>query len=63
MFDVPSLIIPGVGSFNQGVSALRKSKMIESIVGLDEDQEITMLGICLGMYMLAHVSEKAKKAG
>lgn len=63
IIDVPKLIIPGVGSFDQGMSALRRSKMIDSIVGLARDQKITILGICLGMQMLGHSSEEGEERG
>ncbi|MBL0325182.1 MAG: imidazole glycerol phosphate synthase subunit HisH [Cytophagaceae bacterium] len=56
------LILPGVGSFDNGINNLR-------ILGLDEflvnkfHQNIPILGICLGMQLFAKNSEEGNQDG
>tara|TARA_B110000090_G_scaffold173707_1_gene194875 strand:- start:227 stop:616 length:390 start_codon:yes stop_codon:yes gene_type:complete len=45
------IILPGVGSFEAGISALKKSGWFEKIQFL-ASQKTYLLGICLGMQLL-----------
>jgi len=51
------LVIPGVGSFNDGIKNLKRKKLIESIRNYVE-KDRPLLGICLGMQYLMNYSEE-----
>jgi len=51
-------IIPGVGSFSAGYNGLVKNKLVDTIRQIAVKQEKPVLGICLGMQMLATASEE-----
>jgi imidazole glycerol-phosphate synthase subunit HisH len=48
-----TLILPGVGSFRKAMEALRASKMDEAILEAVSGKKRKILGICLGMQLLA----------
>ena len=50
-------LLPGVGAFADGMAGLRERGLIESIKRFARSQK-PLLGICLGMQMLASVSEE-----
>jgi len=47
------IVLPGVGSFADGMASLKNHGWIEAIKGEVLDNEIPILGICLGMQLLA----------
>ena len=47
------LILPGVGSFNQAMKRLNKLKLVEAIKKNIFHNNGKILGICLGMQLLA----------
>lgn len=51
--QVDKLLIPGVGSFNDGISELNRSGLLEPLKQAIEVKPV--LGICLGMQLLAKV--------
>lgn len=51
------LILPGIGAFGDGMKELKNRKLVEPIKQRMEDQ-IPLLGICLGMQMLFSESEE-----
>ncbi len=58
--EQPDLIIlPGLGNFGAGMSALRERNLIEKIKGWN-NEGTKVVGICLGMQMLASYSEESK---
>tara|TARA_R110002074_G_scaffold59975_2_gene145530 strand:+ start:476 stop:1090 length:615 start_codon:yes stop_codon:yes gene_type:complete len=57
------LILPGVGAFDHAMTRLNVSGMRETIDELVMAQKIPVLGICVGMQMLATGSEEGKLAG
>lgn len=54
------IIIPGVGSFKDGMAALRKFNLIDTLnyCALNEGIKKPILGICLGFQMMTTVSEE-----
>ena len=60
----PALVLPGVGAFEQGMKALREGDLIESILHRVNKDKVPIVGICLGMQLLADVSyENGSHAG
>ncbi len=60
--DISHLILPGVGSFEAGIKALKSQKWDKKIYTLVENN-VKLLGICLGMQLLFKTghNEKNKK--
>ena len=50
--NIKSLILPGVGTFKEGMVALEKKKLTSSLIER-VNKGLPFLGICLGMQMLA----------
>lgn len=57
------LILPGVGSFDAGVTNLVDFGLFELIQELAVDRKIPILGICLGMQLLGLYSEEGSRRG
>ena len=53
----PRLVLPGVGAFADGMQGLRERGLAETILRYAASSR-PLLGICLGMLMLASVSEE-----
>lgn len=58
-----SLILPGVGHFDEGMRALRNADLIETIKKRVCDDGVPIMGICLGMHLLCRSSEEGSEAG
>ena len=56
--DCDVLVLPGVGAFAHGMKNLHELGFAEFIRHRVEEDEIPILGICLGMQMLAEDSEE-----
>mgnify|MGYP001240994662 CR=1 FL=1 len=56
--DLRHLIIPGVGSFNSGISNLEKKGFINEIVNFSKNNNNYLLGVCLGAQLLFEESEE-----
>jgi imidazole glycerol-phosphate synthase subunit HisH len=56
------LILPGVGSFDEGMEQLEKKNLIETI-RLETINGKPLLGICLGMQLLGQSSEEGSRKG
>lgn len=52
------LILPGVGSFDKGMQALKDNGLIDVLKYKALSENVNLLGICLGMQMLAECSEE-----
>ena len=52
------LVLPGVGSFREGVERLRSLGFAEAIRKAALEEEVPLLGICLGMQLLAEQGEE-----
>ena len=57
------IILPGVGSFDYAMNKLDQSGMREVLDELVIDMKIPILGICVGMQMMAKSSEEGKREG
>ena len=61
--DVQRILLPGVGSFDQGISNLDNGGWIEPLTDLVKIKKIPILGICLGMQLMAKRSDEGKNKG
>jgi imidazole glycerol-phosphate synthase subunit HisH len=57
------IILPGVGAFDHAIKLLNKSGMRETIENLVLGDKIPILGICVGMQMLATSSDEGNLPG
>lgn len=57
------LILPGVGAFDTGIMKIRSSALFPKIVSRVVDEQMPILGICLGMQLLFEGSEEGKEKG
>lgn len=57
------IILPGVGSFDQGMRALKDYDLVHVLQDKSECLRTKILGICLGMQLLAHSSEEGEISG
>ena len=63
LVDATKLILPGVGSFDYAITKLDESGMRKNIEDLVIDKQMPILGVCVGMQMLAKSSEEGKLKG
>ena len=61
--DVSKLILPGVGSFDYAMQRLEKSGMRQLLDEMVLERHVPVLGICVGMQMLASSSEEGTLPG
>ena len=57
------VILPGVGAFDQAIKRLEKAGMRQMLDEVVLQHHVPVLGICVGMQMLARSSEEGKLAG
>ena len=57
------LILPGVGAFDHAMQLLKQSGMRETLDNLVLQQGVPVLGICVGMQILALSSDEGKLSG
>lgn len=60
--EAPALVLPGVGAFDRGAEALTRTGLRE-LIGARVDAGAPLLGICLGMQLLARGSEEGSLPG
>lgn len=56
-------ILPGVGSFDEGMKGLTRSGWGSAIQDLSQSGDATILGLCLGMQLLTEGSEEGELEG
>lgn len=61
--DCARLVLPGVGAFDAGMSALGEGGWIEALNRLALERRVPTLGICLGMQLLCRRSEEGVMPG
>ena len=59
--SITHLILPGVGAFDPGINGLKNSGWFDAILNLNP--QVNVLGICLGMQLLANESEEGINSG
>ena len=57
------LILPGVGSFDQGMRELRARGFVDLLARRVRGEGVPILGICLGMQLFARASEEGGEPG
>ena len=60
---VERIILPGVGAFDYAMECLNKSGMRESLDDFVLNKKVPIIGICVGMQILADTSEEGKLKG
>lgn len=63
IYCAEKILLPGVGSFDAGVNQLREKKIFDPIVDVVVNNNIPLLGICLGMQLLFGTSEEGTLKG
>lgn len=57
------IILPGVGAFDEAMKLFRKSGMLEIATEMVCEKRVPVLGVCVGMQMMASKSEEGELAG
>ena len=63
LIGAEKIILPGVGSFDWAMKKLENSGMIDEINNLVIEEKIPVLGICVGMQIMAKASEEGRSSG
>jgi glutamine amidotransferase len=63
ILQASKLILPGVGHFDHAMQLFNKSGMKRAVEQQVLDNHVPVLGICVGMQMLARCSEEGEEAG
>lgn len=58
-----AIILPGVGSFDNGMTKLENSGLLEALRSKVVKEKVPFLGVCLGMQLLFEKSEEGKLPG
>lgn len=61
--DVEKIILPGVGAFDHAMMCLEKSGLLETLNDLVLNKKKPILGVCVGMQMMAKSSEEGALSG
>ncbi len=61
--NTTKIILPGVGSFDRAMKHLESSGLRKTIEKLVLEEEIPILGVCVGMQILAESSEEGDLSG
>lgn len=57
------IILPGVGAFDHAMAKLNDSGLRNCLDELVLQKEVPVIGICVGMQMMAHASEEGNESG
>jgi glutamine amidotransferase len=63
LIGAEKLILPGVGSFDYAMTQLNKSGMLDSLDFMVLEKRIPVIGICVGMQMMAKRSDEGAMQG
>lgn len=53
-----AVVLPGVGAFGDGMASLRHNRLVEPLLRHVREKKRPLLGICLGMQLLAEAGEE-----
>ena len=57
------IILPGVGHFDYGMRKLRENKLVNVLKEMVLERKVTVLGMCLGIQLMARTSEEGTYNG
>lgn len=57
------LILPGVGSYDRAMSSLQKSGLLPALTSCVLQQQVPILGICVGMQIMGDSSDEGEISG
>lgn len=63
IYEAKKLILPGVGSFDNGMTKLKERGLLEVLNKRVIYQKVPILGICLGMQLFTNRSEEGRQPG
>ena len=63
IINAEKIILPGVGSFDNGINNLKSADLINILSDKALNEKIPLLGICLGMQLLFDESEEGRENG
>jgi imidazole glycerol-phosphate synthase subunit HisH len=61
--NAEQLVLPGIGAFDKAMSTLRTRGLIEPLNQAVQVRKVPVLGVCLGMQLLARRSEEGEEPG
>jgi len=61
--NADKLVLPGVGAFDKAMSTLRERQLVDPLNVAVLERRRPVLGVCLGMQLLARRSEEGNEAG
>jgi glutamine amidotransferase len=61
--DADKLILPGVGAFDHAMELLDASGMRATLQDMVQQRSVPVLGICVGMQILADASDEGQRSG
>jgi imidazole glycerol-phosphate synthase subunit HisH len=61
--EAKKILLPGVGAFDRAMSALRSSQLVEALNEAVLHRHTPVLGVCLGMQLMARGSEEGHEPG
>jgi len=63
ILNATKLILPGVGAFDETMKVLQESGMVEALNKQVLENKIPVIGICVGMQILANRSDEGELKG
>ncbi|MGE8358265.1 MAG: imidazole glycerol phosphate synthase subunit HisH, partial [Microvirgula sp.] len=57
------LVLPGIGAFDRAMTTLREQRLIEPLNEAVLERRAPVLGVCLGMQLLARRSDEGSETG
>ena len=63
LLKASKLILPGVGAFDWAIQRLQSSGMREALYYLVLEKQVPVMGVCIGMQMMADHSEEGDQPG
>jgi glutamine amidotransferase len=61
--EIHKLILPGVGAFDETMGLLEQSRLLDPLTDMVLNHQVPILGICVGMQILAASSEEGSRPG